>query len=530
MLLCCLLTAGAAVSCTGHSRPDYSTAETDSPGRELSRLDSLLDNHPQRLAGKEQTLKQLKQSLATAVGHERFRLIDRLSWEYFYLNLDSAAAYARRKIDVATDLGDTPLIARSRINLARILLAQGERHEALDYINSVITDTIHPDVRTAYHEFMSVNEAIHHRNPIEWYRKLSMELDSTQSDWIFNQSNLLNASGDPEGALTILNENRHRLTSIHDNAIADYIAGKITLEMGDTLQAISLIARGAAGDLLTPVRDYKSLYELASLLLATGDIDRAYSYIDFAVEDVNAAKVIDNVIAVNSIMPQIVRAHETRSRHLRDIQRLLVGGISLLSVILICALIMTVRSRNAVQRGALREKSLNSRLMKTNQEEKRLNSRLEESNRVKDAYLVQYFNLCSYFVGRLEQFKGNVSASARSKGLPGVEKLLAATDDEKELKRFYANFDSTFLSLFPDFIDRLNLLLAPDKQVALNRDGSMSNELRTMALIRLGITDSDQIANFLRRSVSTIYNYRVKMRNSATGPRDKFENEVRNIS
>ena len=49
------------------------------------------------------------------------------------------------------------------------------------------------------------------------------------------------------------------------------------------------------------------------------------------------------------------------------------------------------------------------------------------------------------------------------------------------------------------------------------------------ALIRLGITDSVKIAQFLRYSVTTIYNYRTKVRNKAAGDRDLLEQEVMTI-
>ena len=61
------------------------------------------------------------------------------------------------------------------------------------------------------------------------------------------------------------------------------------------------------------------------------------------------------------------------------------------------------------------------------------------------------------------------------------------------------------------------------------KDKSLTTELRTLALIRLGVNDSVRIAHFLRRSVSTIYNYRVKMKNSAKGDRDEFEKALMNI-
>ena len=142
---------------------------------------------------------------------------------------------------------------------------------------------------------------------------------------------------------------------------------------------------------------------------------------------------------------------------------------------------------------------------------------------------MQYFDLCSEFVEALDRFRSNVSSTLRLKGVAGIEKLIATSGDDRELRRFYANFDDTFLSLFPGFVDKFNGLLQPDSRVHLGRDGSMTNELRTFALIRLGITDSEQIARLLRRSISTVYNYRVKMRNAALCPRGEFEDRVKSI-
>ena len=110
-----------------------------------------------------------------------------------------------------------------------------------------------------------------------------------------------------------------------------------------------------------------------------------------------------------------------------------------------------------------------------------------------------------------------------------MQKELRSTDIiDKELSDFYAQFDATFLDLFPDFISQLNSLMKPDRQIE-TKDGLLTTELRVCALIRLGVTDSVKISEFLRRSVSTIYNYRVKMRNSATNGREDFENEIMKI-
>ncbi|MCP6341507.1 DUF6377 domain-containing protein, partial [Klebsiella pneumoniae] len=65
--------------------------------------------------------------------------------------------------------------------------------------------------------------------------------------------------------------------------------------------------------------------------------------------------------------------------------------------------------------------------------------------------------------------------------------------------------------------------------IKLKHGELMNTELRIFALIRLGISDSVKIAEFLRYSLSTIYNYRTKLRNKALGPRDEFEANVMQI-
>ena len=85
----------------------------------------------------------------------------------------------------------------------------------------------------------------------------------------------------------------------------------------------------------------------------------------------------------------------------------------------------------------------------------------------------------------------------------------------------------TFLQLFPYFEEEFNALLTEPMQP---KPGELLNtELRIFALIRLGITDSTKIAQFLRYSVTTIYNYRTRVRIKALGERDEFETKVMQI-
>ena len=48
-------------------------------------------------------------------------------------------------------------------------------------------------------------------------------------------------------------------------------------------------------------------------------------------------------------------------------------------------------------------------------------------------------------------------------------------------------------------------------------------------MIRLGITDNAQIAQFLHISINTVYTYRNRLRNAATIPPQEFEKRILEI-
>ncbi|MBQ1583855.1 MAG: transcriptional regulator, partial [Muribaculaceae bacterium] len=100
---------------------------------------------------------------------------------------------------------------------------------------------------------------------------------------------------------------------------------------------------------------------------------------------------------------------------------------------------------------------------------------------------------------------------------------------DKNLTDLYEMFDSTFLHLFPNFVNDFNALLKPECRISLHDEGVLGTDLRIFALIRLGIEDSSRIAEFLHYSVNTIYNYRARVKNGALDDRDAFESQVKAI-
>lgn len=161
---------------------------------------------------------------------------------------------------------------------------------------------------------------------------------------------------------------------------------------------------------------------------------------------------------------------------------------------------------------------------------KEANHSIAENSYLKEEYIGRYMDQCSVYLEKMDNYRRSLGKIAATGNVEELYKNIKSSKFiEGELKEFYTNFDNTFLQLFPTFVEDFNALLADDEQISLKAGERMNTELRIFALIRLGITDSVKIAQFLRYSVTTIYNYRTKVRNKAAGDRDLLEQEVMTI-
>lgn len=103
---------------------------------------------------------------------------------------------------------------------------------------------------------------------------------------------------------------------------------------------------------------------------------------------------------------------------------------------------------------------------------------------------------------------------------------ISASDLEADSANLFRHFDAAFIALYPDFIRRFNDRLYPADRLNLRPDGTMPTELRAIALMRLGITDSKTIAQLLNISVATVYNYRSRYK-ARLAPTSPLESAIR---
>ena len=171
----------------------------------------------------------------------------------------------------------------------------------------------------------------------------------------------------------------------------------------------------------------------------------------------------------------------------------------------------------------------NDEMQAKNDHIREINGALVDSNRIKDRYVCHYIDLSVHYIKQIDTFRREVCRVARNKGVDELVRWLNTSQAVSgEYAKFYQSFDSSFLDIFPQFIEQVNALLQPESRFAPRPDASLTTELRILAAIRLGITDSGHIASLLNCASATVYTYRTKLRNAALD-RDNFEQQVSRI-
>lgn len=122
-----------------------------------------------------------------------------------------------------------------------------------------------------------------------------------------------------------------------------------------------------------------------------------------------------------------------------------------------------------------------------------------------------------------------VDSKARDQMIPLMVSHCAKHLTDKQMEDVYNRFDTIILKTFPHFPQEFNALLQPENRQIMRHRGELTTEMRMAALIRLGITNSAQIADFLHLSANTVYNYRARLKSKALGDREQFEEMIKRI-
>lgn len=518
----------------------------------LLKLDQAIKERPIYMEQKELKLVELKRLLHRQIpDEERFAILGTLLDEYRSFNTDSALHMAEEREQIAIRLGNREYIDNARMNKADVLGMTGMYKEVMDLMRNIHIDRLPVDIHPYYyHIYRTVYGLMADYAVTAYEKKLYTELTDKYRDSLLlvNKDNLLihtliqsdqyNVRNEYDKAIRLLTDYLALQKDYeHDVAICAYTLSESYRLKGDKEKEKEYLIVSAMADMKTAVREYISLRKLAVLLYQEGDIERAYSYVKICMEDAAACNARLRKLEILEIFPIINDAYQQKTEKQQEQMKWALVSISLLSLFLLLAIFYVYKqmkkvaaARREVIDANKRLKELNDELHLSNAQLKEANHSIAENSYLKEEYIGRYMDQCSVYLEKMDNYRRSLGKIAATGNVEELYKTIKSSKFiEGELKEFYTNFDNNFLQLFPTFVEDFNALLADDEQISLKAGERMNTELRIFALIRLGITDSVKIAQFLRYSVTTIYNYRTKVRNKAAGDRDLLEQEVMTI-
>ena len=522
--------------------------------KEYLKLDRAIELTEQYVQEREKRISEYKSALH-AIDDDRvqYELCRRLYDEYRSYISDSAIHYISQCITLAQRLDDRTHADECRLLLSHQCAEAGMYHEASDVLKSIDPQSVsNVSTRRQYYSTMAhlYRELGYYcRVPKlqgEYYarehecNKLINNMAPTTDDELLQMREVqCYATSDAKGALQYSDMRLKRVKQgSHQYAIVAFYRYLDYQLLGDSVQARYWVTQSALSDVKNAVMDQGAMWELANLLMADGDIERAYRYIRFAWQCASKFNTVKRNSQISPVMTAISDNYEASLKRANNLMRILVIVSSLLAVLLLGILLYSntqrkklARARNELSEGNTQLAQLNEQLSQLNSQLSETNAQLNESNRVKDEYVGRFIHLCSFYIDRLDEMRKRVGKMVKSKDMNALLKFTGDSEyRENNLAELYAMFDTTFLHLFPNFVNQFNALLRPECRITLPEPGTLNTDVRIFALIRLGIEDSSRIAEFLHYSVNTIYNYRARVKNGALGDRDTFEARVKEIS
>lgn len=519
----------------------------------LVKLNQTIEQRPSYMQRKEEALETLRQSLRKlSAGNVegRMNLYEALWQENRSYNTDSSLFYATALSQLAQQAGNEEQKQNALLHRATALMTIGMFKEADEIIKPLREGGVLPGQRSQFFHLgrslfglmadyaVTAQEKAAYASLTDDFRDSLLTIYEAGSNmYRMIYADKLTAHGKYAEALRELLP----FTPTGDgrfDAGYHYTIAEAYYHMGRIEKARHYYTLAAISDMQSDTREYIALRKLAVILFQSGDIDRAYHYLTLCMADAKACNARLRILEILDTFPVVNEAYlEKKQQQQRVITGVLIA-ISLLVVSLIFAIFSVLKQKKALQQaqtdlahanGQLNE--VNRMLVEYNEEMKRQNQLITETSYLKEAYITQYMDQCSSYLEKMESFRKRLRQLLSAGKTKEIQQALTSYNQEveTELAEFYDSFDTTFINLFPTFVEDFNALLREDEQVQLKPGQKLNTELRVFALIRLGITDSTKIAHFLRYSVTTIYNYRTRMRNRARGDRDELEKQVMEI-
>ena len=515
------------------------------------KLDNLLEQRNALIDNKNKDINRLKKNLTTSENMlKRLQTYEQLYEEYYVFQFDSAMTYLNKGIKLAKETQNTYYYNSNTISKAELLSIGGLYNEAIHEIEQVDTTVLDKGQHFEYyfslfriHTYWAdfCNDKTYtptHRLKAQEYLKKAMpfcdETDKTYEYYlgeyaVFVLNNPQTARAHYIKAIKQLPQNS-RFYAMSCFALSGSYGNEGNTEKQEEFLLLSSIA-----DIENCTMENFALQNLAMYIFEHNkdELDLAQQYIQTALEDAHFYNNRLRIIEISSKLPVIVSSYQQTLNQRNKVQMTAIIVISLLLLFLLSAVFYIVKQtkRLSLQQQELQKN--NNQLSELNRQQKELNMQLHglnallvDTNSKRERLAKLYIDLCAKYIARLKKQQTLVKRKIKANQTTELLSQLSSERlSEEDAATFLSRFDKAFLDLYPDFTEELNSLLLPEGQIQNKNTDELTTEQRIMALIRLGVKESAEIADLLFYSPQTIYNYRSVLKGKAIN-KETFEEEV----
>ncbi len=528
-----LLTASLALSCV-RMGVDRQTENL------LAGLDNYLETRDLYVAQKQNQLAALSK-LARDIDDPtlRYNLEFTVAQEYFAFSFDSTQVYLKHCQQLAG--ANKERYDEASIALGHLYEKAGSYMEAYTLLYGQLDSTrlskaLLPEYLWVLYDFshdLAGNSGMVERLSIPSaasYRKQLMPLlpENSERRRVLLRDRLIDEQNWPaaDSVAHILLSGRR--PDEHMYAIHAFFCSEIAGFSGRPADRMKWLVESAKSDILCAVKDYASLTMVAQSLLPV-DVNRSFRYLRIAQED---ALFYNAKLRPWQISRFLIEVEDAYSQRQANNRRLMYIALGIMAVLVLALSLLSrfaiVRSKKLARTQQALEEA-NIQLASANVSLNDLNRQISRADKVKERQIVTFLEGLANQISLIRSEDNRYRNLLKQGKADALLKELSITGrSEKAREEFYESFDRTFLAMYPDFVEQFNALLKEEARIT-PPEGRLTTELRVFALIRLGVDDSKKIAAMLDYSASTIYNYKVSVKNASLGPRETFEDRVKMI-
>lgn len=510
---------GAAV--TSDVLPQAKTELPSSLDDALKSLHRALNDNKKAIPALMDSIQRLKDRADSQPPLAKALVYDSIAAMYETLDMDSCITYYRIGEEAARIGGDSILAQRMRLHIFADMPVTGV---VLEGYNGFMDESsrIYPQNRMAY--FEAGNKMMLYIADL--YARIPLRHDYEIRSIAYSDS-LISMLPPRSPLLILLTAQKSELLGDNTAAMAGYVelvahlpieshifaraatrAGDFYYRTGQNNTAAYFYALGALSDARNQVLEGVALIRLSRVLYDLDKISQSYDLMTAGLgQSLESGSAVRSIEAFQAV-PHIIEAY-TRSDN-RKLSWMTVLAICL--VIAMTSLLLILAKR----RHDLKKLEL-------------LKSRLATANETKENGLARFMELTSLFADKFDELIRLAGRKITAGQIEDLQALIKGGSLRSEQDKMFANlFDNAFLTVYPDFITQANSLMKPDSQLPIPEGGKLNPELRILAFLRMGITDSHRMARFLGVSINTIYTYRNRLKTRAIN-RDTFESDLMTI-